>query len=223
MIDISGRTTIVVGASRGLGRGIAVAFAAAASILDRYEPEALILVAGATPLMRPLQHQTSDTFSVNWHSDVRIAFQWVREVLLKPLRPGSRVVVVSSGAVLAGSLLSGGYAGAKSTQRFIVELRAGRGATRRSRHNLHGCTASAHAAYRVGSTGCPGVRRSFGSVRGRLPQIVRQAAHAGGRRRSSGRTCAERPRQHRPRIPADRGRTAAAARLKSVMYEWRYK
>jgi len=38
----------------------------------------------------------------------------------KPLRPGSRVVVVSSGVALAGSPLSGGYAGAKATQRFIT-------------------------------------------------------------------------------------------------------
>ena len=157
MSDLSGRTTIVVGASRGLGRGIAAAFAEAGApvvavardaaalaglansagsiqpevadaseatvagrLLDRYEPEAVILVAGASPLMRPLQQQTWETFSVNWHTDVRIAFNWVREALLKPLRPGSRVVVISSGAALAGSPLSGGYAGAKATQRFIV-------------------------------------------------------------------------------------------------------
>jgi len=50
----------------------------------------------------------------------RITFQWLREALLKPLRPGSRVVVVSSGAALRGSPLSGGYAGAKATQRFIT-------------------------------------------------------------------------------------------------------
>jgi 3-oxoacyl-[acyl-carrier protein] reductase len=36
------------------------------------------------------------------------------------LRPGSRVVVFSSGAALGGSPLSGGYAGAKATQRFIA-------------------------------------------------------------------------------------------------------
>lgn len=151
------RTTIVVGASRGLGRGIATAFAeagasvvavsrteggfagsaggagtirsetadagdasVAGSLLDRYEPETLVLVAGASPLMRPLQHQTWETFSANWHTDVRIAFHWLRETLLKPLRPGSRVVVVSSGAAVAGSPLSGGYAGAKATQRFIT-------------------------------------------------------------------------------------------------------
>jgi NAD(P)-dependent dehydrogenase (short-subunit alcohol dehydrogenase family) len=77
-------------------------------------------VAGVSPLMRPLQQQTWDTFSVNWHADVRIAFHWLCEALLKPLRPGSRVVVVSSGAAVAGSPLSGGYAGAKATQRFMT-------------------------------------------------------------------------------------------------------
>jgi NAD(P)-dependent dehydrogenase (short-subunit alcohol dehydrogenase family) len=90
------------------------------SLLDQYEPEVLILVAGANPVMRPLQYQTWETFSVNWHADVRIAFHWLREALLRPLRPGSRVVVISSGAALAGSPLSGGYAGAKATQRFLT-------------------------------------------------------------------------------------------------------
>ncbi|MEV6428806.1 SDR family oxidoreductase [Nocardia sp. NPDC051463] len=94
---------------------------AAWTLLDRYEPEVLILVAGANPVMRPLQHQTWETFSVNWHSDVKIAFTWLREALLKPLPPGSRVVVVSSGAAINGSPASGGYAGAKATQRFIAE------------------------------------------------------------------------------------------------------
>ena len=90
------------------------------SLLDRYEPEVLILVAGGSPVMRPLQEQTWETFSVNWHTDVKIAFTWLREVLLKPLPPGSRVVVVSSGAALNGSPASGGYAGSKATQRFLV-------------------------------------------------------------------------------------------------------
>jgi 3-oxoacyl-[acyl-carrier protein] reductase len=159
MIDLSGQPTIVVGASRGLGRGIATAFAdagapvvavsrtaaafpepadgagsiqpevadagdptVAASLLDRYEPQAVILVAGASPHMRPLQQQTWETFSVNWQTDVRIAFHWLREALLKPLGPGSRVVVISSGVALNpnGSPLSGGYAGAKATQRLIT-------------------------------------------------------------------------------------------------------
>jgi NAD(P)-dependent dehydrogenase (short-subunit alcohol dehydrogenase family) len=157
MSDLSGRTTIVVGASRGLGRGIATAFAEAGApvvavsrtatafpepasgagsiqpevadagdatvagrLLDRYEPEVVVLVAGASPHMRPLQQQTWETFSVNWQTDVRVSFHWLREALLKPLRPGSRVVVFSSGAAINGSPLSGGYAGAKATQRFIT-------------------------------------------------------------------------------------------------------
>jgi NAD(P)-dependent dehydrogenase (short-subunit alcohol dehydrogenase family) len=154
MTDPPQETTIVVGASRGLGRGIARALAdtgrpvvavsrsapapdpgsatirseladatdatTAGRLVDRYDPQVLILVAGAEPLMRPLHHHTWETFSVNWHADVKIAFHWLREALLRPLRPGSRVVVISSGAALAGSPLSGGYAGAKATQRFLT-------------------------------------------------------------------------------------------------------
>ncbi|HEY6378604.1 MAG TPA: SDR family NAD(P)-dependent oxidoreductase [Candidatus Dormibacteraeota bacterium] len=90
------------------------------SLLDQHEPEVLILVAGANPVMRPLQYQTWETFSVNWHTDVKIAFTSLREALPKPLPPGSRVVVVSSGAAINGSPASGGYAGSKATQRFIA-------------------------------------------------------------------------------------------------------
>ena len=39
---------------------------------------------------------------------------------MKPLPPGGRVVVVSSGAAINGSPASGGYAGSKATQRFIA-------------------------------------------------------------------------------------------------------
>jgi hypothetical protein len=53
---------------------------------------------------------------------VRVTFHWLREVLLTPLEPGGRVVVISSGAAANpnGSPLSGGYAGAKATQRLIT-------------------------------------------------------------------------------------------------------
>jgi NAD(P)-dependent dehydrogenase (short-subunit alcohol dehydrogenase family) len=172
MSDLTGRTAVVVGASRGLGRGIAGALAAAGAqvvavarngpaldelaatsaniktevadaageavarrLIDRYEPDILVLVAGASPVMLPLQLQTWETFSVNWDADVKIAFGWLREALLRPLRPGSTVVVVSSGAAVNGSPASGGYAGAKATQRFIADYagdearRAGLGIT----------------------------------------------------------------------------------------------
>jgi NAD(P)-dependent dehydrogenase (short-subunit alcohol dehydrogenase family) len=92
----------------------------AGDLLERYDPHTVVLVAGARPTLRPLQEQTWETFSGNWHTDVRIAFEWARAALLKPLRPAARVVVISSGAALRGSPLSGGYAGAKATQRFIT-------------------------------------------------------------------------------------------------------
>ncbi len=60
------------------------------------------------------------TFSINWHADVKIAFTWLREALLKPMPPGCRVVVISSAAAINGSPASGGYAGSKATQRFIA-------------------------------------------------------------------------------------------------------
>ncbi len=90
------------------------------SLLDQYEPEVLILVAGASPVMRPLQYQTWETFCASWHTDVKIAFTWLREALLKPLPPGSTVVVMSSGAAINRSPASAGYAGSKATQRFIA-------------------------------------------------------------------------------------------------------
>ena len=106
-------------------------------LLDQYEPEVLLLVAGANPVMRPLQHQTWETFSVNWNTDVKIAFTWLREALLKPLPPGSRVVVVSSGAAINGSPASGGYAGAKATQRFIAAYAQEEVAPCRTGHHRH--------------------------------------------------------------------------------------
>jgi 3-oxoacyl-[acyl-carrier protein] reductase len=53
----------------------------------------LILVAGATPVMGPLQDQTWESFSVHWQVDVTITFTWLRAALLQPgvprrLRPG---------------------------------------------------------------------------------------------------------------------------------------
>jgi NAD(P)-dependent dehydrogenase (short-subunit alcohol dehydrogenase family) len=95
--------------------------AVAARLIRQGDPDALVLVAGATPIMLAPQRHTWESFSVNWHTDVKIAFHWLREALLTPLRPGSIVVVISSGAALAGSPLSGGYAGAKATQRFLAE------------------------------------------------------------------------------------------------------
>jgi NAD(P)-dependent dehydrogenase (short-subunit alcohol dehydrogenase family) len=92
----------------------------AGTLIEHYQPGTLVLNAGAAPLLRPLQHHTWESFRRNWDVDVRHAFHWMREALLLPLRPGSTVITMSSGAAVAGSPLSGGYAGAKAAIRFIT-------------------------------------------------------------------------------------------------------
>lgn len=96
----------------------------AGQLIDAYRPAILVLNAGAAPLPRPLHQHTWQTFSRNWDVDVQHAFRWVREALLRPLEPGSRVITVSSGAALRGSPLSGGYAGAKAAIRFLTAYAA---------------------------------------------------------------------------------------------------
>ncbi len=91
----------------------------AGQLIDAYHPRVLVLAAGVAPLSRPLHRHTWETFSSNWHMDVRQVFHWTREALLRPLESGSVVIAFSSGAALRGSPLSGGYAGAKATIRFI--------------------------------------------------------------------------------------------------------
>ena len=83
----------------------------AGRLIDATKPRILVLNAGATPLPRPIQQHTWETFSRNWDVDVQHAFHWTREALLRPLEPGSVVITMSSGAALRGSPLSGGYAG----------------------------------------------------------------------------------------------------------------
>ncbi len=96
----------------------------AGQLLDRYDPRLLVLNAGVSPLSRPLQQHTWQSFSRNWDVDVQHVFHWTREALLRPMQPGSTVIIISSGAALAGSPLSGGYAGAKATIRFIASYAA---------------------------------------------------------------------------------------------------
>jgi NAD(P)-dependent dehydrogenase (short-subunit alcohol dehydrogenase family) len=93
--------------------------AVAQDVIREHRPGLLVLNAGVAPHMAPVHEQTWETFSRNWNVDTRQAFTWMRAALLAPLAPGSVVVAMSSGAVLAGSPLSGGYASAKAAIRYI--------------------------------------------------------------------------------------------------------
>jgi NADP-dependent 3-hydroxy acid dehydrogenase YdfG len=91
----------------------------ARDVIHQHRPGLLVLNAGVMPHMAPVHEQTWETFSRNWHVDTRHVFTWTRAALLEPLAPGSVVVSMSSGAALAGSPLSGGYASAKAAIRYI--------------------------------------------------------------------------------------------------------
>lgn len=93
---------------------------APAKVFGRMLPNVLIVCGGSSPHAKPIQKQSWEEFSGNWEVDVKIAFNFFKAALLKPLGPGTTIVLVSSGAALAGSPLTGGYAGAKRTQLFMA-------------------------------------------------------------------------------------------------------
>jgi NAD(P)-dependent dehydrogenase (short-subunit alcohol dehydrogenase family) len=149
---LAGTTAIVTGASRGFGQAIAAALAEAGAdvvgvarsraqrdghvvadaadpevanrLIAEHRPRTLVLCAGATPVMSPLHEQTWESFSQNWNVDVAQAFHWTRAALRLPLSPGSTVILMSSGAAVNGSPLSGGYAGAKAAVKFVADYAA---------------------------------------------------------------------------------------------------
>jgi NAD(P)-dependent dehydrogenase (short-subunit alcohol dehydrogenase family) len=157
MLPLAGKSMVVIGGSRGVGRRIVEAAVgngarvlavargegplrqlarevpgieilaldaadegAPAKIFDILTPDVLVLGGGAFPPAAPLHQQSWQEFAVNWESDVKIAFHFCKAALSRPLPAGASVVLISSGAALAGSPNSGGYAGAKRTQLFIA-------------------------------------------------------------------------------------------------------
>lgn len=95
--------------------------ATAERLLRDFRPQLVVLAAGVHPHMAPIDEQTWETFSQAWHGDTQEAFHLVRAALALPLAAGSMVAIVSSGAAIAGSPLSGGYAGAKRMQWLLAE------------------------------------------------------------------------------------------------------
>ena len=158
MLPLTGKTMVVIGGSRGVGRRIvdagvsngarvlavarqegplrqlaeqvssagilsldATDEGAPSKVFDVLEPDILVLCAGAFPPAAPLHEQTWREFAVNWETDVKIAFHFCKAALSRrPLHEGASVILISSGAAIGGSPISGGYAGAKRTQMFMA-------------------------------------------------------------------------------------------------------
>lgn len=132
----SARVTVVARDANALGSvrarlGVATISAdvtdetAARRILTEVRPDILVLNAGAKPRMGRLDQLSWADLSAPWETDVRAGLYWLQAALNLPLKPGSRVLVGSSGAAQNGSPLSGGYAGAKRMLWFMAKYANG--------------------------------------------------------------------------------------------------
>lgn len=93
---------------------------APATIFATLSPDVLVVCAGAIPHAAPLVEQSWEQFSRNWNSDVKISLLFSQAALTTPLPSGATIILISSGAAIGGSPLSGGYSGSKRTQMFIA-------------------------------------------------------------------------------------------------------
>jgi NAD(P)-dependent dehydrogenase (short-subunit alcohol dehydrogenase family) len=94
--------------------------ALAERLLRELRPDLLVLSTGITPLMGRIDELDWQSFSEVWNADLKASFHFVQTALTLPLAPGSSIVIVSSGAAINGSPLSGGYAGAKRMQWLLA-------------------------------------------------------------------------------------------------------
>ena len=99
--------------------------AAAHRILAEVRPDILALNAGAKPPMGRLDQLSWADFTAPWETDVKAGLYWLQAALNLPLKPGSRVLVGSSGAAVNGSPMSGGYGGAKRMLWFMAKYANG--------------------------------------------------------------------------------------------------
>ncbi|MEZ2333767.1 SDR family NAD(P)-dependent oxidoreductase [Mesorhizobium sp. RCC_202] len=99
--------------------------AVANRILADIKPDILALNAGVTPRMGRLDKLSWEDFSVSWETDVKAGLFWLQTALNLPLKPGSRVLVGSSGAAVTGSQMSGGYGGSKRMLWFMAKYANG--------------------------------------------------------------------------------------------------
>ena len=99
--------------------------AAAHQIVREVRPDILVLNAGTPPHMGRLDQLSWKEFSVPWETDVKAGLFWLQAALNVPLKPGSRVLVGSSGAAVTGSQMSGGYGGSKRMLWFMAKYANG--------------------------------------------------------------------------------------------------
>src|SRR5882724_8808130 len=98
--------------------------AAAHRMLADNPPDVLVLNAGMSPPMAGFDQISWADFTATWDHDVKAGLYWL-QAALNVMKPGSRVLVVSSGAGVSGSPMSGGYGGAKRMLWFMAQYANG--------------------------------------------------------------------------------------------------
>jgi NAD(P)-dependent dehydrogenase (short-subunit alcohol dehydrogenase family) len=93
---------------------------APAKVFETLSPDVLVICGGAIPHTAPLQEQSWEQFSRSWNSDVKMSLLFSQAALTTPLASGTTIILISSGAAIGGSPLSGSYAGSKRTQMFLA-------------------------------------------------------------------------------------------------------
>ena len=89
-------------------------------VFDTLCPDVMVVCGGAIPTPRPVHELSWDEFATTCETDVKMSFLFCGHALRTPLAPGSTVILISSGAGISGSPISGGYAGAKRMQMFMA-------------------------------------------------------------------------------------------------------
>lgn len=113
-------------AARAMGVSVVVGDATDADfmndIVKETDPTLLVLNAGARLVLKPIDELDFEEFSINWNTDVKATLHGIQAAFNAPMRPGSRVLLMSSGVAMVlshprippdGSGLSGGCVGAK--------------------------------------------------------------------------------------------------------------
>ena len=74
----------------------------AGTLIEQYQPDTLVLNAGAAPLRRPLQHHTWESSSRNWEVDARHAFHGLGNAMVdETLRRGGGIHTLAGGGRVA--------------------------------------------------------------------------------------------------------------------------
>ena len=132
-VTVIARDSIKLCDARNVGARTIAGDATEAAVIDHaiadVDPDVLILNAGARLHPALIDEQDWESFSQIWNTDVKATFVGIQAALKRPMRTGTRVLIMSSGAAMVMShpainpydlRYSNGYVGAKRMVWFMA-------------------------------------------------------------------------------------------------------